>query len=186
MGVYQLRWGITSAGTGGQGYSTFHWLSENDSDLDITTGVNETHAFFSAIATGIVQGMIFTPPSEAIRVDVSPEVFVPITHANEPVEGIQSFDALPWATQACVSWKSAVRARYAQGRNFIPGYSENESTDGIMSAAAHGDLQAAAAGLVSTVSTAGLCIWSRSRLVSNIVTSSSVNRDWAVLRSRRD
>lgn len=101
--------------------------------------------------------------------------------------GGASGEALPYATQALVRWRTGeyVGGREIRGRTFIPGIAELYSVQGQLSGSAETIINDAAQVLL-TPTGPNLIIYSRARLQFANVTSASVWNQFAVLRSRRD
>lgn len=111
-----------------------------------------------------------------------------IVNINDSISGAGSSTGqpLPWATQGLITWRtdSIVSGRRLQGRTFLPGFVEDNNTGGVM----NDDLVTALVGSVSDYLTAAggsPVVYSRRHHSFAQVTTGTVHRVWAVLRSRR-
>lgn len=106
--------------------------------------------------------------------------------APATVTGGASGDALPYATQGLVQWRTGVYigGREIRGRTFIGGMTENQSANGHLAAASITAFQTAGAALIADTPPA-FVIWSKAKATTEIVTSCSAWSSFAFLSSRR-
>lgn len=187
MGVYQVRTVINSPSSGGTALSTMHFEATTEDLLAVQGFVIAVDDFWADMVPFMKAGTTVQVQGEVVRVDATPETFVQTTQPS-PKLGVNAQDALPWATQLVVSWRTATRARWAMGRTFIPCLTETFNTAGLPTAEITDALEAAAtAFLAPYVSGPDYpVVWSRGRLVATQVTGFRVRDQWGTLRSRRD
>lgn len=101
--------------------------------------------------------------------------------------GVGSEEALPYATQGLVRWRTGeyVNGREIRGRTFLPCPPETMNADGVPSEAYTDTVDIAAAALLASAN-AELVVWSRVNQQQQAVTAFSTWPQWAILRSRRD
>lgn len=101
--------------------------------------------------------------------------------------GTQGSTTLPYATQGLLglTTSNVVSGRILRGRCFIPGPTEEHSSEGVPTSGYISALSAAAGDMLASPD-AELLIWSRAHGTSHPVTSYNPWAQWAVLRSRRD
>lgn len=107
--------------------------------------------------------------------------------AGDTGVGLVAGEALPWATQMLVNWRTSVyvAGRELRGRTFVPGLQQNVNNNGIAAAASVADVLSAADNLIDN-SNSALTVWSRTHFAEAIVVSAQVPTKLGVLRSRRD
>ena len=107
--------------------------------------------------------------------------------AGDSGVGLLAGEALPWACQAVVNWRTNlyIAGRELRGKTFVPALMQNANNNGVLLAASQADIQAAADGLIAG-SSGAFCVYSRTHLTEAIVESATVPTKIGVLRSRRD
>lgn len=97
-----------------------------------------------------------------------------------------SAQALPWATQGLISWRTGVfySGRQVLGRTFIPGPTEASNEGGHMTSTYSGVLLSSAGTLAAA--TIPFHVYSRTHHALCEVKAWRVPQPWSVLRSRRD
>lgn len=98
-----------------------------------------------------------------------------------------SAEALPWANQAVINWKTGfyTGGRELRGKTYVPALTQTANDGGILLAATRTTIEDAANALV-TNSASALAVWGRTHGVEAIVETATVPTKIAVLRSRRD
>lgn len=101
--------------------------------------------------------------------------------------GAQALEALPFATQGLIRWRTGVfvAGREIRGRTFVPGMVETGNDNGRPGATAISAMNSSAIGLITDASTT-FGIWSPARGQIAAVASGTAWSEFAVLRSRRD
>lgn len=145
--------------------------------------------FLAAVDTGMINTIDWATEAEVVEIDPTTGLAIE-EHTIASVSGGGSAagpDPLPFATQAVVSWKSAVflNGRRLRGRTFLPGWPEAANVAGIMEPSTAVGIQTAAQALADN-SLVQFGIYSRTYGVFGGATSASVSQEWGVLRSRRD
>ena len=107
--------------------------------------------------------------------------------AGDSGVGLVAGEALPWACQAIINWRTNlyIAGRELRGKTFVPALQQNANNNGVLVSTAQTDIQGAADGLISD-SNGAFCIYSRTHLTESIVESAGVPLKIGVLRSRRD
>lgn len=100
--------------------------------------------------------------------------------------GAVATDALPWATQGLVQWRTGqyIGGREIRGRTFLPGMVEARNGAGIPDSTLYGAVDTAAAALIADANS-DLNVYSIANHNAQTVTVGSMWRTWAQLRSRR-
>ena len=137
-------------------------------------------------------GLVHTIDPDVALVDVTTGDITDIdTVSVLPVACTRASDPLPSFTQGLIRLRTdgVVRGRRVQGRIFIPGFTEDQSVNGVPSGT---NLTVAAAQLADGPRAIPV-VWSRPLEVFGVpvlgtqhtVTSTSASSSWSVLRSRR-
>jgi hypothetical protein len=171
-------------------------------DPEALASHNVTAAFWAQMDGSISNDVSYTVQGEVFMIDEvtgvieSVESVTPVSAA-----GAQATDMLPTLNQGLVTLRTGVY-RYGRpviGKIFIPGFTEAQNTDGRIDATTTATFQTYVNELVDGVpDSAELCVWSRPKVTgllpvptvrpgaASFVTAGVMNRDFAVLRSRRD
>jgi hypothetical protein len=197
--VYRLQT-VLGGLAGGAGLTTFHFLASGGSGQEAQDSVD---AFWSAVDVAMTNNISITPTNELVAFeDTTGEIssFTPVSGVGHQGDDVSA--RLPPTTQGLIRWGTdgVVAGRRVQGRTFVPGPSEaNSTTTGVPEAAYVTALTAGITALLASA-TSSPCIWSRpveadpeadppveGRLgSSHLITGGAVWSQWAVLRGRRD
>lgn len=182
--MYRIRTAITG-GPGGSELSTMYF----NSALTFTAqdAANAVRTFWNAIKGEI--SSVYTFQVETAVTEVADFTGEPIgvsTVTEAAVVGSNVAEQLPPATQALIRLHTGVYygGRELQGKIYVPGFCENNSSGGVPSASSITTLANATAAMIADVPSE-LMLFSRKHLNANGVTSYSVWNQFAVLRSRR-
>lgn len=170
--------------TGG-GISTLYSMADLGDAQDFVDGIQ---TFLGSIADRLNTNLTWKIEDQVDEVQVSDGQIIGQTGVTTATTaGTDATEALPWATQGLVRFRTGVFSggREIRGRMFIPGFTETASSGGLPSSACRSDVNAAATVLADSTS-AQLAVWSRTHSTVAGVTSASMWDEWAVLRSRRD
>lgn len=179
--LHQIR--VTWAGAPGMpGVSTFYTTTSP------ATLLPKIRTFFEAIKGMIPNTVTISYPSAGNDIDDSTGNAVAGWIATAPANTVCS-NTNPYsaASGAVVNWKTAqyLAGRQLRGKTFIvPLNSQSFGTDGRLTALDQTAIQTAASNLCATVG--DLYVYSSAHHTSAAVTTASVPRLGAVLRSRRD
>lgn len=187
MGVYRYDYRVEGIGPGSPGLISFHRSVPSDADLEVQAARLDPWNLLNVVKGYMKTTVTIIPPSEAIKVDSDPEEFVTIT--KEPdIVGFDGGEPLPWVTQLCVSWRTALRGRSFMGRNFFPGITEAHSDNGTPTTAMLNAVTTACVDYATNLPAASNfpVVWSRKLGIATPITGARVRDQWAVLRSRRD
>lgn len=161
---------------------------EDDGTLTAQNAATAVRNFWVACAVKLLNTYHFQVEGAVDTIDLAtgkPTGSTAVTAAD--VVGTQNNDALPWATQGLVEWRTGFYSggREVRGRTFIPGNVEIMSTSGVPTGEYTGALQTAANALISDA-LSQVQVYSRKHTLASGVTGATVWPKWAVLRSRRD
>lgn len=133
-------------------------------------------------------GMSYNTISEVSVVDPTTDEVVGIEPVSVPqIIFTSTEDPLPPATQALVRWRTNVYVggREIRGRTSLPGWTEGQSTAGLVAPSIITALQGKVAALLADT-TCEFAVYSKKNGTWIPVTAGSPWNQWAVLRSRRD
>lgn len=172
-----------SAAFGGPQLSTHYFPGTGSSDA--ATAAAAVRAFWDALKGKIGTAWSLDVQNDVVELD--PATGQPTAvHNTETalVTGTGTGDALPYATQGLVQWRTGVYVggREIRGRTFIPGPLEADNAVGFPLTAYTSLLTTAAGNLAS----AGLAVYSYTHRQFADVSSGVGWTNWASLRSRRD
>lgn len=175
-------------GLGGAPYfSTLFWAG-TDSD-DATDAINAHQAYFTVLAglqTQALTGQV-QPEVTSINPATGDAIQTYAKTAQAPVQGTGAQTPLPHANQALAQLRTGqfVGGRQVRGKVFLPGFMVNsmDTATGTMADVVRTQL---ATDLQAVFSTIPLLVWSRKSGVAYTVTSTSIAKQYAILRSRRD
>lgn len=181
-------WRVRTVFTGVQGSP---WV--NTAYFDQSTGTPGDAVTAVATFWGVVDGLIdnevdWATQSDVETVDEDTGNVTAVTQVTPQTgTGAVSGDALPFATQALIKWRTGlyIGGREVRGRWFIPGLTETACDNGRLSSAAAATIQGAVNGYVASVGVDPV-IWSRVHGVAPNIDTGTVWTEFAVLRSRRD
>ena len=169
----------------GGGLSSFHF---NEAEGTATQQVAAVNTFLDSCATAL---------SNTITWETDPQVAT-LNTATGALEGLEavtpqsgggsvSGDILPPATQGVLKLTTELisNGRLVQGRLFLPGAVEADSTSGGPSLGYREIWDDAAAALIADANT-GWQVWARTAGTAAPVAQATVWTKWGVLRSRRD
>lgn len=186
----QMQW-VTSGYSGSPGYTSFYCSSIDPTALQPVLAAQR--AFFSALATYIPAGVVYSPPSNYRIVDGATGDLADIVPVSTPVTAVTGSGSGNWAAPAgfSVNWLTATPAtsRLVVGRTYIvPAANAAYQTDGTLVATALSAIQSAASTLVSASSPI-FVVWRRpvshaGGAVATIL-GARVNDRVSVLKSRR-
>jgi len=183
--VYRVRTNIT-------GPAGAPWLSTMY--FDVVGGLTAANAnaavgtFWTAIRAHIATGTSIATEAEVGDIDIATGELTGLFPVTPVVTtGSGATDALPFATQGLLRWRTGVfvGGREVRGRTFLPAPIEGDSVVGIPSATYISNINSAAATLLGSA-VADLMIYSKKNRDAVPALSGSVWNKWAVLRSRRD
>ena len=180
-------WRVRTVFTGVQGSP---WLSTlyfgtSGTAADAVTAVG---VFWSAVDGLMASTVNWTTEADVEEIGVGGDLIS--VDQTTPAAGSGSATAstlLPPATQGLIRWRTGAvfGNRELKGRTFIPGLTEGDSTDGLLTSASRTTIQNAASALIADVNSA-LIVWSRRYAQQILVATATVPEQFAVLRSRRD
>lgn len=156
--------------------------------LTAANAVADLHTFWEAIKGQISNQLVLTTEAEVAEIDIATgDVTGLVATAGATTTGIQESEAVPFATQGLLRWRTGVfvGGREVRGRWFIPGVCEAVNSLGVPLASYRSTIDAAAAALIAS-SVSDLMIYSRKNRDAVPAITGTVWTDWAVLRSRRD
>lgn len=185
--MLQVKLNWTGTGTVGGGVSLLNFAGSGGSLAEGAAFAAE--AFLDSLVPHLTSFATVQIDPVVLQIDSttgSIEAALTVT-SYDPHVGSAAGDPLPLATQGLISWRtgSYVGGREVRGRFFVPCMSEGDSTSGVMTSVAQGNLESAAAALLGATS-GDLGVWSRTHLSLVNVTGYSVSTKFAILRSRRD
>lgn len=176
---------ITQTGNSDTYLSTFYFGSTSLSDAP--TAASSVLAFWTGCKSRISSSMSISLDPLALLVD--PATGKPTDAAGvsgTPVTGTATGDVLPYATQGLLHLPTGVyvNGRQLQGRLFIPGPCEVDSSAGFPLSAYQSTIDSAATTLVTGTLMWG--IYSRTHKQFKGIVSPRTWNNWGILRSRRD
>jgi len=184
--MLRVRTYITG-GQGGDQYNQFHFGGTTSGEAVIAAA--RTGQLWATLGGFLNSSYVFNVSGDVELVDATTGNILEIFPATPvTVEAEDTGDALPWATQGLIRWRTGVYegGREVRGRTFIPGWPETASTAGDpTSAAVTAMFDAAGAFLTNSAGAGGLHVYSPTKGLSRPVSTRSVWDKWAVLRSRR-
>lgn len=155
------------------------------------TAANNANAavgvFWNAVDTLMDTSVVWTTSSEVARIGLDGAQTGLFAVTPVASQGQSVADALPWATQAVIKWRtgSFLGGRELRGRTFVPGLTEATASEGSPSVGTVNTINAAAAALIADANSEFL-VWSRRYAASSQASSGSTWTQWGVMRSRRD
>ena len=174
--------------TGMQGAPWLSTMYFNDTGGTPQQAVTAVGAFWGAVDLHIDNEVDWTTLTDVETVAADSGQVVDIT-STTPVTGTgaSSSEALPFATQALVRWRTGdfINGREIRGRTFIPGVTELFNDNGRPIAALVSTINTAAATLIGDANSL-LDVWSRQNGLARAVVTGSAWSEFAILRSRRD
>lgn len=182
--MYRVRTAITG-GAGGAELNTMYF--NDTTPFTAQDAADAVVAFWTSLRNYIHS--TYTMQVETVVTTVADFTGVP-TGADvvtaSAVTGNDNGDLLPPATQGLIRLQTGVwyGGRQLQGRIFIPGATEANSTGGKPSGAYKGQADAAIAALVADADSE-LFVWTKKYLNANGVSGGSTWSEWAILNSRR-
>lgn len=180
---------IWSAPGGGTGYSVLHFANAGSSSPAQQIAA-DTRVFFNALNVVLPNNVIITFDSEVL--DLALDGTLENVYAVTPPAQVTGLGTGEFARAAgaVVNWGTGVilSGRRLSGKTYIvPTAGNTFDTDGILTTAARGAIQTAAANFITaTASNRALGVWSRARTGFAPVTQASVPIQGAILRGRRD
>lgn len=185
-----LRVSTTWSGTfQGLPYFSTHYFG-GSSELEATAARAAVTTFWQGVDDRVINNLTWTISGEVEVVDPATGQTIGVFGgASVTGSGADTGDAMSPALQGLVRWRTGdfVGGREIRGRTFLPGPSENSSTEGVPIATYITGMETAAQNLIAGSSTAGgLVVYSPTKNQAAEVSSSSVWSQWAVMRSRRD
>lgn len=182
-----LRVDTVMTGDPGAPYLSSMYFTGDD-QTEAGQAASAVRAFWAAIVSSMVAPLSIQVQPEVVSVDVATGEPIEIFSTTQDVlTATGSGDALPWATQGLVRWRTGffIGGREVRGRTFIPALTEGHSTAGRPTAALLTILNGAASGLIADANSQ-LLVYSKTHHSSADVVTGSAWSEWAVLRSRRD
>jgi hypothetical protein len=167
------------------------WLSTMYFDNGAGTAQQAATAvgvFWGTIDNRMATSVLWSTEAEVVLIDDAtgdPTAVVTTTPSSGAGSGAATM--LPVVAQGLVRWRTGVFSggREVRGRTFVPGLTENDNDLGVPNGSIIPVVDGAAAALVATAN-ADLVIYSRTKSLSESVTSGSMWTSWAELKSRRD
>lgn len=180
-------WKVRTLWTGGPGgglITTHYFDQAGGSAVAANAAVG---AFWTAVKPFITSGLSYATEAQVYAVSsVTGEItgLTPVGVISGA--GTNATEALPFATQALVQWRTGVftSGREIRGRTFIPGMVETSNVAGVPGGTLPATFNTAATALISDP-TSQLVIWSQTHLTAATVVTGTTWGQWAVLRSRR-
>lgn len=177
-------------GTGSPGANVWHlrWDGPLEGSAQVQTLLDLIEDFYTGVASNMTTGVDIDFDGEIQGLGL--EQGNTATYNAFHVDGAIAGNPLPTSQQIVVAWKTQSGGRRGRGRTFVGPLAVNTlQTDGRPFQSAVDDIQAAADALVSgsvAVGNGAVGVFSRLDNVVRDVTSAEVDREYAVLRSRRD
>jgi len=185
MSTYRVRANWTGTPVNGPTVSTFHFDSAGGSAQDASDRVA---TFLAALDANLSTTLTWTTEPEVDTLNTVTGTLEAVTAVTTATgTGGNADNPLPTSTQGLARWTTGVivDGRALKGHMFIPGFCENNNTDGAPQAATITGVNTILASFVSGTSP-DLVIWSRTHGQQEEVVGSSMWNKWAILRSRRD
>jgi hypothetical protein len=158
-------------------------------DTNAASAADAVFAFWQALSTVMSSECTFVIERECALIDPATGELTGFADSGDDRadSGSLTDELLPPATQGLITWKTSaiVEGRRLQGRTFIPGLPESQSSAGIPATALRTAADTAVTGLLELGPNA-LVVYSRAHHVADQVTSGQLWGEFAVLRSRRD
>lgn len=183
MSLYKVRT-LWSGGPGGAGVSTMFFDTAGGSAAQCNSAVgtfwNAVRVYQSSTLSYATDAIIYTV-DEATGLITGSSAVTPATGV-----GAVATDALPWATQGLVQWRTGqyIGGREIRGRTFLPGMVEARNGAGIPDSTILGAVNTAAAALIADA-TSDFQVYSIANHNAQTTTVGSMWASWAQLRSRR-
>lgn len=177
---------------------THYWDAAGGTSTALATeAVARVRAFWNSLAASVISGSTWTPNLVVDEIEDTTGVLSNQYAAAAPaaVTFTGSGESLPLFTQGLIRYSTAsfIRGRRLQGRMFVPGFREIDSS---------GNPPAPVAGLVTAMNTAAALlgttivtpmsqrVWSRpgpsGAGISSPVIARTAQSSWAILKSRRN
>lgn len=189
MAVWRTTLQTDYPGTGGPGYSTFHYRDDADGGLEAALQ-NATDALMTAATLLRPQyPNTVRVGTEGLWTEVDGDRFVDVNGSSFVGSLGSGTDMLPPATALVIAWGTASTSRSGRGRTFLSawpvGANVGGAPDGDALAAARA-MGASIVGFNGTVGNGAFVVYSPTQSISRDITRSKVDPQWKVLRSRRD
>lgn len=189
MGIYRVRTQFTGL-SGGPYLSTMYFAASPSPDVvEAQAAATDVAAYWNAIDAELDLKLSWSTLGEVALID---EVTGNLTNSYGVVTasgaGAKSGDSIAPFTQALCRWSTAtfIAGRRVQGRTFVPGMTEVNTTANGAPAAVLTNLITTAGNALIASANSGLVVWSRKNGSIALVTACSAWNQYAVLRSRRD
>lgn len=183
--VYRVRLQWTGAPVNGPSVSTFFF---DDTGGTAQAASDHVAAFAADLDNGLADTLSWRTEPEVDTLDTATGVLTAVTSVTPAGgTGVNTAEPLPPATQGLIRWTTGqiVQGRALKGHTFIPGFCENQQTNGAPSAAVISQFEGFAEDFEDLASPQ-MVIWSRTHGVAAPALGSSMWEKWAILRSRRD
>jgi hypothetical protein len=174
-------------GAGGlAGMATLHyWDTGATTPVEMEAQALSENSFWTAMRPFVSNQVTFTTQAQVDVLDITTGDIIdvqPVTSYG--ATGSATGDALPWATQGLINWRTGfyLHGRQLQGKTFIPGMTEAANLAGQMSVGERTGIQTAANNLITNTS---LAVFSRKWFTAAQVTAANVGARWAFLSERR-
>lgn len=189
MAVWRTTIQTDYPGTGGPGYSTFHYRDDADGGLEAALQAATDRLIAAYTLVRPVVPATVRMGTEGLWVEVDGDRFVDVDGSSVTGSLAQPGELLPPATTLVVSWGTASNSRSGRGRTFLSGFTTLSNAAGVPTTAALTAVRAMGSNLVSfneTVGNGAFVVYSPTQQISRDITRSKVDPQWKVLRSRRD
>jgi hypothetical protein len=185
MATYRVRADWTGTPVNGPTVSTFHF---DASDGTAQAASDNVATFLAALDANLSTTLTWTTEPEVDTLNTSTGTLEAVTAVTTATgTGGNADNPLPTSTQGLARWTTGVivSGRALKGHMFIPGFCENNNTDGAPGAATITGVNTILGNFEDAISPQ-LVVWSRTHGVQHPVLGSSMWNKWAILRSRRD
>lgn len=183
--VYRVRANWTGAPVTGPAVSTFFFA---DDVITAQAASNHVSTFLGNLDAVLSTQLTWTTEPEVDTLDTTTGILQNVTSVTTATgTGSNAADPLPRTTQGLARWGTGqiISGRALKGHMFIPGFCEDNNTNGNVAPATVTGVNTALSNFV-TAAAPHFVIWSRTHGTSRPVVTSSLWSQWAYLSSRRD
>lgn len=191
-----LRVRTTFTGLSGSPYlNTFYFLGTAEDQAEANAANGHVGTFWNAMEGGFSNQLTWATEGVVDKLGVDGVLTNSFAVTAQSGVGAETGDPLPHSNQLLIRWSTGTFAngRERKGRTFVPGLTELNSSNGVVTTSTINLLQPAVDALNAAVNPS-LAIWSRPRPLedppfggaASSVAGGTIWNQFAVLRSRRD
>lgn len=191
-----LRVRTTFTGLSGSPYlNTFYFLGSLEDQAEADAANGHVGTFWNAMEGGFSNQLTWSTEGVVDKLTAAGELTGSFAVVAQSGVGAETGDPLPHSNQLLIRWSTGTFSggRERKGRTFVPGLTELNSTNGVVTTNTINLLQPAVNALNAAVNPS-LAIWSRPRPnavppfggAASTVSGGTIWNQFAILRSRRD